>query len=899
MGNEVCENRLGAAAYDPDTATTSDLILKVSPPRAPRHLLPRSRLASGEAALRDHPIVVVQAPAGFGKTSLLAQWRREQLARGAAIAWVSADSGDQLQRFVQCLVLAVQIASGRPAFGRTLLESAADGLDSVTQWLAEVAQSALDLVLIVDDADRLPEESARRGLAYLLHNHPPNLRVVVAVRGEPDLPLDELLAYGQCALIGAAALRFTLEETIAMVRLRYGERVGADACARLHELTEGWPLGVQLALAALQRSAHPRAALDAVSARPGNLFERFAAGLLADLAADDLAFITRVAPLDHLHPDLCRALTGSADAAGRLARLARDTPLFVADEQGEWCRLHSLFREVLCERFAALPAEERGEIHARAARWLAERSMLEEAAREALASGQRELAYDLAERCLYETMAKGRQAAVLDWLRHLDEGEVDRRPRLRLAAAWALGLSQRHEQAVRQVERILQRPGVDDALRYECALILSGAAWFADDPDRCVALFTPWIKAPPVRDPWLLRVHANRMAFQALLLGEPGEARHACQQAPAGDGSDAFDYVSRWGDFITGLSYVWEGQVILAEDALRAAYEQAEADLGRRNQLTCMLAALLASAIWEQGRRGEAAALLANRLDVLERVGLPETLLLGYRTAARIAVAEGSEHRALDLLESMYSAGLTRKLPRLCIASLADRVRLHSWHSRAETCRELCGRIDAILAGGALPEGPLWWRSVELLRTLARGNAAIASQDWPRALEALQSAGARAEAARLGRMWIEIMGLRAFALQRNGGDGLPLLSEAVNLAHTYGLSRLFVDANPALADWAVRLEAPASPPAAGRPEARSAAPTAPRAVPSMVLTPKEREVLELIARNLSNKEVALAMQVGEETVKWHLKNLFGKLDASTRKHAVRRARLLGLLEGGA
>jgi LuxR family maltose regulon positive regulatory protein len=880
----------------------SELILKVSPPRAPRHLLARPRLGSEQAQYRDRPVTLVHAPAGFGKTSLLAQWRREQLARGAAVAWLSVDGSDHMQRLVHGLVLAVRTAWGRPDFGRTLLEgssAAAGELDGLTQWLAEVAQSALELVLIVDEAERLPGESARAALAYLLNNQPPNLRVLIAMRGEPDPATGELLAYGDFASIGVGALRFTLEETIAAVRLRHGERIDADACARLHELTEGWPLGLQLALAALDHSPHPGAALDAISARPGTLFERFAAGLLLRLAPEDLAFITRIAPLDHLHPDLGRAVTGSADAAERLARLVRDTPLFVADEQGEWYRLHALFREVLDARFAALPQKEQAGIHERAARWLAERDMLEEAAREALASGQWEFAYDLAERSLYDTMARGRQAAVLDWLGHLDERAVDRRPRLRLAAAWALGLSERHEEAIRHVGRILERPGVDEALRYECDLILSGAAGLADQPDRYVALFTPWMEAAPVRDPWLLRVHANRTAFRALLLGEPGQARRHREQHAAGEGGGAIDYVARWGDFVTGLSYLWEGQVLLAEEVLRAAHERAETDLGRRNQQSCMLAALLASALWERDRPGEAAALLANRLDVLERVGLPEALLLAYRTAARLAASERGEHRALDLLESLYSVGAARKLPRLCIASLVEQVRLHARRFRPETCRELCERIDDILAGPDLPQGPLWQRGVQLLRALACGNAAIASQDWPRALEAFGEAGKLAEAAKLGRVRIETMALRAFALQRNGDDGLPLLREATNLAEAYGLKRLFGDAHPALADWAARVGGSADA-APARPVAFAKAREipAPRATPSTLLTPKEREVLELLARTLANKEIAAAMGVGEETVKWHLKNLFGKLDAGTRKHAVRRARLLGLLEGG-
>ena len=888
---------------------SSDLILKVSPPRAPGHLLVRPRLKSDGEPFRERAAIVVHAPAGFGKTSLLAQWRREQLARGGVVAWLSADSRDDLQRFVHGLVLAVRIGCGRPAFGRTLLEGAAGAaadLDGITQWLAEVAQTSLDVVLTLDDAERLPEATAREGLVYLLHNLPQNLRVVVAVRGEPDLAIGELIAYGDCVSLGASALRFTLEETIAIVRQRHGERVDADACARLHDLTEGWPLGIQLALGALDRGIHPREALEAMSARAGSPFDRFVSGLLSELSPDDAQFVTRIAPLDHLHPDLCVALTGSADAAQRLARLVRETPMFVSGESSEWCRLHSLFREALAAKFAALGAEGRGEIHARAARWLAEHGMLEEAARHALTSGQRELAYDLVERCLYDLITHGRQAAALDWLGRLDEAEIDRRPRLRLAAAWALGLSERHEEATRQVARILERTDADDALRYECALILSGAAYFADEPDRCVELFSPWLDRPPVHDPWLLRVHANRRAFLTLLLGDPGQARRALQQAAVDESGGAIRYVARWGDFISGLSYVWEGQVLLAEEVLRPAHGRAEADFGRRNQLTCMLATLLAAAVWERDRADEAATLLANRLDVLERVGLPETLYLAYRTAARIATVERGEHRALDLLESMYSVGIARKLPRLCVASLADQVRLHARRFRPETCRELCDKIDAILARGDLPQGALWRRSVDLLATLARGNAAIAAQDWPRAIDALERAAAIGDAVRLGRVRIEIMALRAFALKSNGDDALPLLREAINLAEAYGLKRLFADAHPALGDWAMRVAAESGSdarrevrrPAALRAPAPAATAEPPRAVPSMMLTPKEREALELLARNLSNKEIAAAMQVGEETVKWHLKNVFGKLDAGTRKHAVRRARLLGLLEGG-
>ena len=162
----------------------SELTLKTTPPRAPRHLLARERLNLDSEPVRNQSAVVVQAPPGFGKTLLLAQWRREHLARGAAVAWVSADAHDDPQRFLHSLVLAVRVGGARPEFGRTLLEGtfAAPGdTEGLTAWLAEVSQAALDLVLIVDEAERL-SPTGNAALVYLLHNAPANLRIVVAAR---------------------------------------------------------------------------------------------------------------------------------------------------------------------------------------------------------------------------------------------------------------------------------------------------------------------------------------------------------------------------------------------------------------------------------------------------------------------------------------------------------------------------------------------------------------------------------------------------------------------------------------------------------------------------------------------------------------------------------------------
>ncbi|WP_231973498.1 LuxR C-terminal-related transcriptional regulator [Variovorax sp. HW608] len=860
----------------------------------------RERLLSSDVKLRSHPFLLVQAPAGFGKTSLLAQWRREHLGRGAVVAWLSAQAHDDPLRLVQALVLAVRVGAGRPAFGSALLDGPVDSaLEGTTTWLAELAQLAFETVLIVDEAERLPGESVEV-LAYLMRNAPPNLRVVVAARAALELGVDDLMDYGQCLVIGASTLRFELNETLALVSGRFGSRVDQDVAARMHELVEGWPLGLQLALAVISSGNDPRTALAALAAGGGALREQLVGLLLANLNPADVNFLAKIAIADHLQPELCRAISESDDAAERLARLSRDTPLLARHEHGHWSHMHSLAREALRQRVALLPGEQQAGLHARAAAWLADHGFLEEAARHALSSGQKEMAYALAERGLYEAvMARGRYGAVFDWLGMLPDEELDRRPRLLLATAWSLAPSDRREQAGRLVARILARPDVSDALRCECGIILSGVAVFTDDPDRLAALHAPWSEGAPLRDQTLQQMHVNRSTLLALQQGKPALARLRQQQGPLSDSGLPYDYHRSWRELLVGLSYLWEGQVLLAEAQLRPALTGAEADLGRRAPMTCMVASLLATALLERDNATEAAALLANRLDVLEHSGMPEALLLGYRTMARIALASGAEHRSLELLGALHAVGVSRSLPRLCIASLAEQVRIHARRYRAETCRDLVNRIDELTADPTRMQA-MWRRSVELLSGPAHVYEAIAAQDWRRALDLLEPADALAQQMEQHHSHIELLGLRALALDRCGERSQSLLREAADLAQTYGLLRVFRDVHPALEDLVLQL-APDGPDAssarAAPMRASAQRPNPVRTTPSMALTPKEREVLALLARALTNKEMALAMQVSEEAIKWHMKNLFAKLDAGTRKQVVQRARILGLLEG--
>ncbi len=896
-----------SSTFDNNDGATPELVLKTIPPRAPAHLLARPRLSSAAPALKDRQITVVQAPAGFGKTSLLAQRRRENLMHGTAVAWLAADERDDPYRLLLGLVHAIRAACARPSFGRLVLKDVmapVRELDGMTAWLAEVAQLSLNVLLIVDEIERLPESGVEQ-FNYLLHNAPPNLQVVAAGRPTHDLALADLMTYGQAVTVGPKELCFRLDETISLMGSRFGTRVDADHCARIHEYTDGWPLGLQMALAAMDRATDPCEVIDAMSAGPGTFRDHFVSRLMATLSEEDSDLLARLSVTDLVHPGLSCVLTGDALAGERLMRLVRETPFFTTGENTAWCRLHLSILETLRARLARLPASERTELHARATTWLMQHGMLDEAARHAHAAGQHQVAYDLAEQCLHDAVTQGHLNAVLDWLRLLPAQELERRPRLRLAAAWALALGTRHGEAQEQVARILANPLADTALRYECALITSAAAFYSDEIDRYMEIFEPWVNSPPGSPAWLAQAHANRLAARTMLRGEPALARRVLQSSSPGDLDKRTAFIGRWGDLAAGQSYFLEGKMHLAEQALRPALESTEAELGRRHPLTSMFAAMLAAVAYGADRIDEAATLLANRLDVLERAGMPDTVIIGYRTAACVAAAQGVSPRALDLLDTLYTIGKERRLPRLCIASLGEQVRMHAARFHAETCTALVRRMDELAACHDIAQGPLWNRSVAMLLSMAHAHAAIAARHWHDALKPLGKADELAGEMNMHAVRIEVMALRALAMEQAQGNGRSLLLEARNLAQGCNLTRTMMDAHPAIATWVERLKsdepeaAPGALAASTQRVVQMPAPRTgerPRMVPTTVLTSKERAVLELLARNLSNKEIALAMEIGEETVKWHLKNLFRKLDSSSRKHVVHRATALGLLE---
>jgi LuxR family maltose regulon positive regulatory protein len=895
-----------SAAKKAPRITNPRLALKSTPPKLTSTSLHRERLAMASPELNQKTVIVVEAPAGFGKTSLMTQWRREALQNGAVAAWLSLDSNDEGGRLLQGLAMSMRMASGRREVFRNQLhtpDQGEDELESLTGWMAEVANLAVDTVLMLDDCHALPESTRDNVLNYLLQNAPPNLTVILASRRPIGLALADLLAHGRYARIDCEALRFTQKESIALLDTRFGPRIDTDSSVCLHDLTEGWPLGLQLAVSTIERSKDLRSAIAEFSVQSGDIQRYFVDCLVDGLAPELAEFLREVSFVDTLHPELCVAITEREDSAGLLARLCDETPIFLQSPGSDWLRFHPLALEFLMDHFNALPAGKRKDFHARAAQWYEEHELFEEAARQAMSAGQQERAYELMAHCLYEVVAAGHVSRIKDWIERISPAEMKRRPALRLAVGWVFSQSERHAETAALIEPLMNDRKADEGVRYECAAICSSAAFIMDDIDSMERYISPWVDWIGNGSALQQIVGANLQSMLTLFGGAPEQARYAMQQLPESVLRDGGAYPRGWVDWIIAYSYLWEGQAILAEEVLRSSLNRAESESGRRGPVAVMLASALASILWDRDQSNEAAALLANRLDVLVRRTAPDAIAMGYIAAARLATAEGLEPRAWDLLEYLYSIGEARNLPRLCVASLGEQIRMQSLRSHREACSDLAVRLETLLDETPNCPGKVLLPLLRVQIGVTHAYLAAVEEDWQGVLKALEPAGPIALKLRRGLDVLRINLLTALALKRTGRNGEELLRESVEMAESLGQERILADTHPDLVDW-VRLLGVRRPQAVTHAAASDSQLTAtPKSRPaqlhvnpSALLTPKECEVLQLLSGSMSNKQIAQAMGISDETVKWHLKNLFGKLHAGTRKHLVDRARMLGILD---
>lgn len=861
------------------------LQLKTIPPSLTENSMRRRRLSFERFACDGSNMIEVSAPQGFGKTHLLSHWHAEAVEHGRVTIWLSLDAQFDDRRFVHGLA-AASSRKGHGVLDETFalwMRDADDPMTSLTGWIVEIAQCGKECLLILDDADLVNDQLQEGALAFTLANAPGNLKIALSTRPGNSIFRRAPLICSPVIRVTERELRFTEDETFAVTARSLQGRASAALCANVHRLTDGWPLGLQLVLSSEVGKSGAKAPHEVATIALDNYFTET---ILNHQPVPVRAMLEGLAHLDPIHPELVLAVVGPDAPLNDLARLADTTPLIIRSQTGQWMKLHPAARALLGNFQKSWPSARRQATAQAAAHWYAQNGLYEEAAAEARRAGDDDAALDLAERAVREMIASGRSSDVIGWIERLRPDDLRRRSAFWLPAAWAYANCGQPDKALLLLALLCAKSDMTDAERFEVALIKAAIAGYRDDYDTLASFVNDWPVPPRDSDPSSRLLHALIVATERYLAGNPGEVRTIIEASVVCQGvKDSSPVVRAYADYYVALSFLWEGKPVMAYDVLKPAMERLLSEVDRRSLAVSLVSAVLAYASVEMKLVDEARAVIGGRLAVIEKISSPDALMAGYLASVRLAEAEGRVDLAESLISALVSLGRSRLSPRIEAIGLSTLAQFHARRGYISLARAASLRLDSLEM--ALSRGvPERIRAIVALQAdLAR--AVLPERDGE--LSPVAASGrAIGRAHDLGRCGDGLLAsaLHGVALIQNGdGAGRAEFMEAVTMATDWGLHRLHAD----LMEFNGRNKPPSTP-CAPTTEARPA-----DGGNVSILTRREYEILCGIAAHLSNKEIALSLDLSNETVKWHLKNLFQKLDAGERKSAVARARMLGIL----
>jgi LuxR family transcriptional regulator, maltose regulon positive regulatory protein len=418
---------------------------KLTAPRLQPGIVTRERLLEMLDENRTRRLCLVVAPAGWGKTTLLTEWARQAGDR-LSVAWITLDeTDDEPQRFWTYVVTALRTASPDVG-GGALAALRVPGIDplevALPALLNDLSASNARHALILDDYHLLTDVRIHEALEYLLSYLPPSLRLVIAARFDPPLPLARMRARSEMTEIRAADLRFSGTEAAGLVSAVGRVEIGSDAVDALVDRTEGWAVGLKLAALTIRGSPDPAERASAVRGDDRHIIDFLSSEVLDRLPADRREFLVRTAVLDRLCGSLCDAVLGRTGSATILEALER-ADLFVVplDAHREWYRYHRLFRDVLSRELQATSPEAIPELLRRAADWYLAAGQVDEAVRQLTAAGERRKAGQLLLSAEDAFLEQGAAATYLRLGEQLGEATVHDDPRLAVSMAGAAAQS--------------------------------------------------------------------------------------------------------------------------------------------------------------------------------------------------------------------------------------------------------------------------------------------------------------------------------------------------------------------------------------------------------------------------------------------------------------------------
>jgi LuxR family maltose regulon positive regulatory protein len=861
-------------------------------------------------------LTLVSAPAGFGKTTLLAQWLAES---DTPVAWISLEAEDNdPARFLSYLITALQTLDAQ--LGTTALAmlrtpqppSPETVLALLASDLAE--RDAGDFALVLDDCHVITAESIQRGMIFLLEHLPPQLHLFLVTRADPPLPLARLRAQGQLCEVRAADLRFGATEASTFLQAVMGLDLEDEAVATLEQRTEGWIAGLQLAALSLQGRTDVSGFLATFSGTHRYVLDYLSEEVLARQPMPVQQFLLHTCILERLGGSLCDAVVEQEGSQAMLEWLERANLFVVAlDDERCWYRYHHLFAEVLRshlqQREPTLPPI----LHRRASAWYEQHHLSAEAVQHALAVPDAELAARLIEPIALPAVFKGRISTVLGWLNALPKALVRTRPRLCVYYARLLTFTNQLEAAkelLQEAERGAQELPAEQAQTILGWVLGSRAALAAlsGDIERAVSLAHQALTLLPEAEvfPRMGAIVSTALAYE--VSGDvrtDSECEVAAAVALVCTSDNPFAAVSSI--CLLARLYVLQGRLHQAA----ATYEQVVQMVPRPEVLQTMYISLyyyfdLGDLLRERNELDKAERHLAQGMALIKETLTvdPPTAVRGYSALARLQQARGNTREALATLDTLVQLSEQRRFaPYLLPQGAAVRAQLEVAQGNLPAALYWADQSGLSPNDAELP----YPREREYL-TLARVRIAEGREDpagpfLPDALHLLNRLLQEAEAkARMGSA-LEMLILQALALhakhERQGA--LIALQRALTMAGPEGYIRLFVDEGVPMqvllrqirphVRGSVQGYVATLLSAFGQQPASSAPGSSALAEP---LTEREREVLRLLLEGASNREIARRLVLSINTVKRHIYNLCGKMGVQSRAQAIVKARALDL-----
>jgi len=870
------------------------------PPLRP-HVVSRPHLLGRLNAGLHGKLALISAPAGFGKTTLVSQWLA---GCGRQAAWLSLDSEENdLARFLTYLIAALQTLEATIGAGvlGALNSPQPPPLDSiVTTLLNDITTISDEFILVLDDYHLLDSQAVDQALTSLVKHLPSQMRLVILTREDPQLPLARLRARDQLTELRAADLRFTPAEAATFLNQVMGLSLSAGDIAALEQRTEGWIAGLQLAALSLQGQPDATSFIASFTGSHHFVLDYLLEEVLQQQPEHIQTFLLRTSILDRLCGPLCDAVLLAPPASGQatLEYLERANLFIVPlDNERLWYRYHQLFAELLRQRLPqsiASSGEEANksiaELHIRASQWYEDHGLEPEAFHNAVAANDVERAARLMEGKGIPLHFRGAAAPVLHWLASLPKAVLDARPSLWVRYASLLlmnGQTTGVEEKLQAAEAALQGSEANDTARNLLGEIAANRATLALARYQAETMLVQSRRALEYLHPnnltsrttahWTLGVAHN-------LQGDRARARRAYTEAIALSQAAGESFTTILATLGLGNIQEADNQLFLAAETYRYVLQL----LGDQPLPLAGEAHLALARIYYEWNdldatlaHGRQSLQLARQFDrVIDRFVLCEVLL------ARLRLAQGDVAGAAALLaeaaQSAHQQNFVARLPEVA----AVQVLLFLRQGNLAAAAHLAQAHD-------LPIG-------QARVSLAQGNASAALAVLSAWREQVEARGWQDER-------LKVMALQAVALEAHGEEdqAVHLLCDALSLAEPGGFIRLFVDEGRPMAHLLSAAAALGRMPdylekllAAWKAEEqqREATTSQPPAQPSLEpLSPRELEVLQLMAQGRSNQEIGERLVLAVSTVKGHNQKIFGKLQVQSRTEAVARARQLGLL----